>query len=507
MEPCLNNGTCVNEIFGEFTCNCPNGFTGVLCDTDLDPCASNPCKMDETCTSKEDGTFLCMLIPPEPTSTLTTLAPSTSTAITSILTTSRAITSSDVLTTSFLPSPTPTPSPANVPPVLLNQIGTLFASEGQAFEFPIPENTFFDAESSQLELSLLDSRGNRLPNTTWVQLRYFSPGGMQLVIEGIPLNEQVRSGFLTDHIFLLRAEDDAGGVAHDVITVRVRPPLQQPIDNLLTVFFEGDFEVFNQNLSAKIEVYSALSSLGLPDNEDIYISSFFSGSIAVSFTNLSIADDNCAGFLEWTLQIIVLSEDQNTYTERFISTVLLSNLIPTNNPQIVGPCNGFVVTPGTSTPLTPALSPVPQIERVLLLATIIPATLLACLCLSCGILACILYRRRRTEREELLNPPMKRTFLNRRPVILAGELDLPQRGRYPVILTNERAVGDREQRRRLLLEEAIGGNGEQSDESDEDMPPVPLPWSRADRFSPRQQGPPPLYREPPLYHYARHRFN
>lgn len=497
MEPCLNNATCVNELFGEFTCNCPSNFTGPLCGINLDPCSSNPCKIDEICIGKDNGEFICMTIPPEPTSTFIT-PPLTST---SILTTSTAVTSF----TSFVPSPTPssTPTPTNNPPIVLNQIGTLFANEGQAFEFIIPENTFFDEESSQLQLSLLDSRGSRLPNTTWVQLRYLLPGRVA-VIEGLPLSEQAESGVLTDHVFLLRAEDDSRGVTHDLVTVRVQPP-PQPISNLLTAFFEGEFNVFNQNLTAKIEVYSALSSLGPPGNADIYISLFFSGSIAVSFTNLSIPDDNCAEFLAWTMQIIEVSEDQNTYTELFISTVLLFNYIPINNPQIEGPCIDFVATPGTATPLTSGLSPVPDTEQVLLLAAILPTTILACLCLVCGILACILYRRRRSEREQLLNPPMKRAFLNRRPVILAGELDLPPRSRRPVVLTNELTIRDQDQRRQLLVEEAIG-DGEES-ESDEELPPVLLPWSRADRFGSHENRPPPPYREPPLYHYTRHRFN
>jgi Notch-like protein len=38
----------VNGI-GEFTCTCPEGFTGPLCETDIDDCASSPCENGATC--------------------------------------------------------------------------------------------------------------------------------------------------------------------------------------------------------------------------------------------------------------------------------------------------------------------------------------------------------------------------------------------------------------------------------------------------------------------------
>ena len=96
---------------------------------------------------------------------------------------------------------------------------------------------------------------------------------------------------------------------------------------------------------------------------------------------------------------------------------------------------------------------------------------------------------------------MKRAFLHRRPVVLAGELDLPPRGRRPVILINEQAL--HEQRRQLLLEEAVEDE-EDSDSDGEDMPAMPLPRSR---LLPQPEVLPPPYVDPPAYHYARHRFN
>ena len=76
--PCLNNGTCVDEI-NRFTCNCTSGYTGAVCETsrivfkskidcwsffvclDIDECASTPCQNDGTCVDGFDGhTCLCI---------------------------------------------------------------------------------------------------------------------------------------------------------------------------------------------------------------------------------------------------------------------------------------------------------------------------------------------------------------------------------------------------------------------------------------------------------------
>lgn len=394
---------------------------------------------------------------------------------------------------------TPTPTPTNVNPSVLNPVGTILTNEGQLFQFFIPDDTFYDPESGttdQLSLSLLDLRGNLLPNTTWVQLRYLQRS--VAVIEGIPLTEQVSTGSITDYVFLLRAEDEVGGVAHDLVTIRVIPAAGT-FENFLVVFFEGEFEVFNQNLTAKIELFMGLSSFGNPDSNDVYIGSFSSGSIAVSYRNFSISDQNCADFRAWLNSIF----SNGAYTEAFISS--LAPFVPTKEPQITGPCNISDTNP-TSPSTIRLVNPTQQGNRVLLFATVIPAVLLAILCLAVGILALVLYRRRRSEREYLYNPEMRRAFLHRRPIILEGEADFPVRGRRPVVLTNDLAVRDEDENqglhgRRPLLEE-VDYESEPSDDEDEEIMTAPL--------TPRRElvleDEPPEYIQPPIYSYARLRF-
>lgn len=386
-------------------------------------------------------------------------------------------------------------------PFVLNPLGVLLTDEGQLFQISIPDNTFHDAESggtNQLRLSLYDMRGMSLPNTTWVQLRYL-PGNVP-VIEGIPLKDQAVLGSITDYVFLLRAEDPMGGVAHDLVTIRVIPTATA-FQNFLVVLFEGQFELFDQNLTAKVELFEALSSFGDSSSNEVYIDSFSNGSIAVSYHNLTIPDTSCMDFRVWADSIF----SNGLYTEEFVSSV--RPFIPTGELRIKGPCNSSDVNPTFFTPSTPKLvGPDLEGDRILLYATVIPAVCLALLCLIAAVMALVLYRRKRSEREYLYDPGMRHTFLNRRPVILAGEGDFPSRSRRPVVLANDLTVRDEDAieghgNRRPPVEEVDHGSQDSDDEDEDLMAALITPRS------PEHDELPPEYVSPPLYSYTRFRFS
>ena len=60
-QTCKNNGTCIDGI-NTFTCDCQPGFTGTLCEVNVDECAPRPCQNGATCVDGVNS-FTCDCTP------------------------------------------------------------------------------------------------------------------------------------------------------------------------------------------------------------------------------------------------------------------------------------------------------------------------------------------------------------------------------------------------------------------------------------------------------------
>ena len=443
---------------GNFNCSCPPGFEGLTCDEEIDACLLSPCVNNATCNTLPFGEFNCSCLEGYTGSLCQTLPP-------------------------------------NEPPTVLNPVDTVFATEGQVFQQALPEQIFYDpdSDSDSLSLTLLDFDANPLPNTTWIQL---TDDG---ILEGLPLTDQVTNALITEHVFRLRAEDVGGARADVFIVVLVSPQIPQVV-NFLTIFVQGDFVAFSQSLSSKLQLVMSLAShlREEPQLEEVYVENFSAGSVAVTYSNLTIAASDCVMFREWVSTI----HSGSAYTQTFINT--LRPFQPIRIPTITGPCNSTSTNP--TSPGTQTLATL-QTDRdpTLLLVILVPTCALALCCLIAGFLAFILYRRRRTERK-LLVSTSRQTFLKRRPVILPREIDMPPRRARPVVLPGDAAFrgglaryARRDVPRPLLEEEG----GDIDEPLDVDYEPVPAPIRVLPRPSPEREDLSPEYRLPPLYSYAR----
>ncbi|KAM7399062.1 hypothetical protein PAMP_018355 [Pampus punctatissimus] len=61
MSPCENEGTCVNTP-GGFYCQCHSGFSGPVCSSDVDECLKLKCKNGGTCSPTQNG-YHCYCVP------------------------------------------------------------------------------------------------------------------------------------------------------------------------------------------------------------------------------------------------------------------------------------------------------------------------------------------------------------------------------------------------------------------------------------------------------------
>ncbi|XP_060576284.1 protein serrate-like [Ruditapes philippinarum] len=57
-NPCENNGTCTDEPNG-FKCDCKSDYTGIMCQSKVQPCGSNPCRNGGICLDMQNA-FMCL---------------------------------------------------------------------------------------------------------------------------------------------------------------------------------------------------------------------------------------------------------------------------------------------------------------------------------------------------------------------------------------------------------------------------------------------------------------
>lgn len=304
----------------------------------------------------------------------------------------------------------------------------LLADEGTLFNYTLPENTFYDNNdvlTSNLTLSLLDANGSPLPADIWVNV--VQPSNGPSLLQGLPLSTEIIGGFVTDHVFVLQATDSSGSKAQQPFTIRVFP--QSAPENFIQVLIEGIYSAFLANLSARLELTAKLSG----EEGDIYVGGFESGSIRVRFSNLSIPNGECVLLEAWFRTIF----SNNNYTEEFRNRI--APFIPIQTASIIGPCNQSEPTEAVNT-LAPTLGAIGESGSLLvvLLATLVPALVLACLLLLIGAIGLATYRRTRPERRLVAELGMEKALLKRKPVYIVGELEgVPYRSRKPVILTDE----------------------------------------------------------------------
>lgn len=59
-QPCKNNATCRNTGHGQYTCDCPDGYTGTNCEIRVQNCSLQPCLNGASCTDIPEGDFNCI---------------------------------------------------------------------------------------------------------------------------------------------------------------------------------------------------------------------------------------------------------------------------------------------------------------------------------------------------------------------------------------------------------------------------------------------------------------
>ncbi|CAG5055664.1 unnamed protein product, partial [Parnassius apollo] len=382
------------------------------------------------------------------------------------------------------------------PPVRRNQVDHLTATVGQLLVYKVPEDTFFDPEDGgtrQLALTLV--RGDRapLPPAHWLQ---FDARNQEFYGLPAPADEG------TMHYQLI-AEDSSKKSAYDSLIVEVvkAPAIRPTVEFHMTL----DYPYSNLANSAnnKRKVVEKLAALfGQKETDNIRIQSITDKPTTIIWYNTSLPMDRCPKKEIEELRNMIIVDERGSMGGNLRERVdhIFDKDFKVMSIGLIS--MGLCAEQGTKTPKV-GLVPVnagtnlqnsktsnaadPEYSDYLV-TFVIPAIVIVCMIMVAGVIACVLYKRRRTGKMSVGDEEERQAFRSKGiPVIFQDELeeraDAEPVHKSPVIMREEKPP---------LLPPAPEYR------SGEDAPYRPPPPFAASRTPPRPKATP-TYRKPPPY--------
>ncbi|KAL1114846.1 hypothetical protein AAG570_007670, partial [Ranatra chinensis] len=384
----------------------------------------------------------------------------------------------------------PPPQTINYPPTVRNQVDYLNATVGELLIYTVLEDAFYDPEDGSaryLKLSLLTKDRRPIPENNWLQ---FDVKNQEFY--GIPNSTNVGQ-----EEYQLIGEDSGGLTANDVLVVTVLPAPKTLYNVEFSMRLEIDYNTFVESPLLQKNFVQRLAVLfGDPNTNAIVLSGFSPGSTDVAWHNKTLPTNFCPDDEIRRLRQVMLGDDERVTAavERALGPeflVLSARLRPS------GLCQGALtevsVSSGdNSVNDVTAISPSEQY----IIGLVVPAIVIAVMLLCAGLVACILYRRRRTGKMSVGDEDERQSFRSKGiPVIFQDELDeRPEpTNKSPVIMKEEKPPlpPPEYQRGPPLATTALLSDTEDSLY----QPPPPFTSSR-DAARPK---PTPTYRMPPPY--------
>lgn len=401
------------------------------------------------------------------------------------------------------PPPIPKISDVNYPPTLRNPVDHINATVGRLLVFKVPEDTFYDPEDDttrSLKLTLLTMDRKQVPLTNWLQ---FDVKNQEFFGTPMPGDEGRKE-------YQLVCEDSGSLTANDGLVVVVHPAakVQYTVQfAMLTVPYLS----FVSSAALKRKFIEKLKVLfGDQNTSAISLSSVTEDPTVVNWHNRTLPTDHCPEDEISQLRKLLINED-HTVTERVGAVMRPEFNVKTITVTPTGKCQGeFTVwhyPDGAGLP-SEDTQPVGTSDEYLV-TFIVPAVIIAAMLILAGIVACFLYRRRRTGKMNVGDEDERQSFRNKGiPVIFQDELEeRPDPGnKSPVIMKEEKPPlpppeyqrGEPEQPASppTAAHPLLGENT-----ASEDPPYQPPPPFTSSRDSGRQNRPKPTptYRKPPPY--------
>ncbi len=299
----------------------------------------------------------------------------------------------------------------------------------------VPPDTFYDFEdgnSRNLKLLFMTVDGLTLPRNSWVKFNQETQ-----TLYGMPL--QAHEG---KQDYIMAAIDSKGKIARDAFEILVvRRPHEQKINHEFSVTLDADYKRFLLDVDKRIDIANRISKLyGDRDPSKMTVTRIAQGSVVYAWTNNSLPSEPCP--VREIADLLSFLITKNNTLNRTLIDAMAPYKVERAGATPYGACKATGMPPKET-----AQQPIDEPGRVetsrdtsnqdLLITTLVPALLIVLMLLIAGIIACVLYRRKRKGK---LTDEDKHTFVNRGiPIIFADELeDKPDPPTKPLIMAEEK---------------------------------------------------------------------
>ncbi|XP_014612825.1 PREDICTED: dystroglycan-like isoform X2 [Polistes canadensis] len=388
----------------------------------------------------------------------------------------------------------------NFPPVPRNQVDHVNATVGQLLVFKVPEDTFFDAEdgsSRNMKMSLLTIDRTPIPTNEWLQ---FDSKNQEFY--GVPLqNDAGRKEYQ------LVVTDREGASATDglVVVVHPAPPMAHTVEFSMTL--DIPYESFAHSAMQKRDFIEKLRDLyNDRDTSAISLHSISNGSTVITWHNRTLPTTYCAHEEVGRLRAVLVKSDNDRRSVTDEVLDVMGAKFPVKQITVIpmGICRGELTgvhSPDGNVPPVDDSTSVGAFHDDYLITFVLPAIIVAAMLIFAGVIACILYKRRRSGKMSVSEQDDERQSFRSKgiPVIFQDELDeKPDPGnKSPVILKEEKPPLPPPEYQKS--EDGADVPMLPKENSEEPYQPPPPFATNRDTNRQNRPKPTPTYRKPPPY--------
>ncbi|XP_014478579.1 PREDICTED: dystroglycan [Dinoponera quadriceps] len=388
----------------------------------------------------------------------------------------------------------------NYPPVPRNQVDHVNATVGQLLVFKVPEDTFFDAEdgsSRNMKMSLLTIDRVPIPPHEWLQ---FDSKNQEFY--GVPMR-----GDVGRKEYQLVVTDKEGSSATDGLVVVVNPAPHMGHTVEFSMTLDIPYDSFAHSALQKRNFIEKLRDLyGDKDTSAISLYSISNGSTVITWHNRTLPTSYCAHDEVNRLRSVLVKSDNDrrSVTDEVLDVMGLKFPVKQITVIPMGICLGELTgvhSPDSYVPPVDDSTSVGAFHDDYLFTFVLPAIIISIMLIGAGIIACVLYKRRRSGKMSVSEKDEERQSFRSKgiPVIFQDELDeKPDPGnKSPVILKEEKPPLPPPEYQKAEDGADVPMLSKESSEEPY-QPPPPFTASR-DTNRQNRPKPTPTYRKPPPY--------